>query len=117
MSSGSGADDQCCADALPDLTAREVCQVLREVTFERSVMAAVSCRALDETEAGTVVVDVEGWRITIYTDDNGPAYCEACVSPQGRRWSFEPGDRSGTDPLALLSTWEHATLGRLLKSL
>jgi hypothetical protein len=117
MSSGSHADDDRSVDALPALTAREVCQVLREVTFERCAMRAVSGLPLEETRASTVVVDVEGWRITLHTDANRPTYCEACVNPQGRRWSFKPGDRSGTDPVALLSTWECATLGRILQSL
>lgn len=44
-------------------------------------------------------------------------YCEQCVSPDGRHWSFDSGDRFGTDPVALLSTWEHQTLERMLKEL
>ncbi|WP_420875635.1 DUF7693 family protein [Pseudomonas poae] len=50
----------------------------------------------------------------------GPAvsldYCEACVIPDGRRWSFNSGDRLGTDSIALLSVREHQTLERLLKA-
>ncbi|MEN5033858.1 hypothetical protein [Pseudomonas sp. TWI929] len=71
------------------LTAREVGQVLREVVLGR--------------------------RITIYNDCDELDYCERCVSPEGRRWDFDPGDR--TDPIALLSTWEHQTLERMLKAL
>lgn len=117
MSSGLHAEDKPGCDHLPDLTAREVCQVLREVTFGRSAMNVAPRSPLDEADTGAVIVDVDGWRITIYSESDGLAYCAACVSPQGRRWSFEPGDRRGTDPIALLSTWEHATLDRLLKSL
>ena len=94
------------------LSAREVCQVLREVTFERRTMTKVS-----QTSLGSIVVSVEGWRISIYNDCDTLDYCDECVSPEGRRWSFDAGDRFGTDPIALLSTWEHQTLERLLKAL
>ncbi|WP_441344154.1 DUF7693 family protein [Pseudomonas prosekii] len=99
------------------LSAREVCQVLREVTFERRTMTKVSQTSWDETYAGHFVVSVEGWRISIYNDCDTLDYCEDCVSSDGRRWSFYAGDRFGTDPIALLSTWEHQTLERLLKTL
>ena len=100
-----------------ELSAREVCQVLREVTFERRTMTKVSQACWDEIYAGHFVVSVEGWRISIYNDCDTLDYCEECVSPEGRRWSFSAGDRFGTDPIALLSTWEHQTLERLLKAL
>lgn len=100
-----------------ELSAREVCQVLREVTFERRTMTKVSQASWGEIYAGHFVVSVEGWHISIYNDSNTLDYCEECVSPEGRRWSFDAGDRFGTDPIALLSTWEHQTLERLLKEL
>ena len=99
------------------LTAREVCHILREVTFERRVIAKAGDQSWDEIHAGLFVVIVDGWRITIYNDCDVLDYCEACVCPEGRRWSFDNGDRYGTDPIALLSTWEHGTLERLLKRL
>ncbi|MGU9839792.1 MULTISPECIES: DUF7693 family protein [Pseudomonas] len=39
------------------------------------------------------------------------------MSPDGLRWSFDSGDRYGTDPVALLSMWEHHTMERMLKYL
>lgn len=99
------------------LTAREVCQVLREVVFERRAMTKVGSQTWDEVYACHFVVDVGGWRITLYNDCDELDYCKECVSPDGRRWRFDPGDRFGTDPVALLSTWEHQTLERLLKAL
>jgi probable phosphoglycerate mutase len=99
------------------LSAREVCQVLREVTFERRTMTKLSQASWDEIYAGHFEVSVEGWRISIYNDCDTLDYCEECESPEGRRWSFDAGDRFGTDPIALLSTWEHQTLERLLKAL
>ncbi|WP_439865462.1 DUF7693 family protein [Pseudomonas antarctica] len=81
------------------------------------MMTKVSQASWDEIYAGYFVVSVEGWRISIYNDCDTLDYCEECVSPDGRRWSFDAGDRFGTDPIALLSTWEHQTLERLLKAL
>lgn len=100
-----------------ELLARDVCQVLREVTFERRTMTKVSQAPWDDIYGGHFVVSVEGWRISIYNDCGTLDYCEECVSPEGQRWSFGGGDRFGTDPIALLSTWEHQTLERLLKAL
>ncbi|WP_426111988.1 DUF7693 family protein [Pseudomonas sp. DSP3-2-2] len=104
-------------DAVPALTAREVCQVLCEVTFGRRVMSKLGAKAWDEVYACHFIVDVDGWRITLYNDCDTLDYCEECMSPDGRRWAFDPGDRFGTDPVALLSTWEHRALERFLKSL
>ena len=100
-----------------EVSAREVCQVLREVTFERRTMTKVGQASWSEIHAGHFVVSVEGWRISIYNDCGTLDYCKECISPDGRRWSFDSGDRFGTDPIALLSTWEHQTLERLLKEL
>lgn len=104
-------------DSSAALTAREVCHILREVTFERCVMAKGCDQSWGEIHTGLFVVVVDGWRITIYNDCDELGYCAECVSPDGRRWSFDNGDRYGTDPIALLSTWEHGTLEQLLKRL
>nr|WP_256344140.1 hypothetical protein [Pseudomonas sp. IPO3775] len=107
----------CPDEPTPALTAREVCQVLRDAIFGRRVMVRASAQTWDELYAGMFMVDVEGWSMTIFNDCDELDYCEACVSTDGRRWSFDSGDRYGTDPIALLSTWEHQTLERLLKAL
>ncbi|WJN48601.1 DUF7693 family protein [Pseudomonas asiatica] len=104
-------------ESSPHLTAREVSQVLREVTFGRRTMHKVGEQSWDEVYACHFIVDVEGWRLHLYNDCDTLDYCEEAVSPEGRRWAFDPGDRFGTDPVALLSTWEHQTFERLLKSL
>lgn len=110
-------DDESFENTQGLLTAREVCQVLREVTFERRTMTRIGTQSWDEVYACHFVVDVEGWRITLYNDCDELDYCEECYSPDGRRWCFDLGDRFGTDPVALLSTWEHQMLERLLKAL
>lgn len=99
------------------LSAREVSQVLREAIFGRSVMSKVSQQSWAHIHSGHFQVDVDGWRMSIYNDCDQLDYCEQCVSSDGRRWSFDSGDRFGTDPIALLSTWEHQTLEKLLKTL
>lgn len=109
---GSGSEN-----IAAELSAREVCQVLREVTFERRTITKVGHASWDEVYAGHFVVSVEGWHISIYNDCGTLDHCEECVSPEGRRWSFDSGNRFGTDPIALLSTWEHHTLEKLLKAL
>ena len=100
-----------------ELSAREVSQVLREVIFGRSVMSKVGQQSWAHVYSGHFQVDVDGWRMSIYNDCDQLDYCEQCVSPDGRRWSFDSGDRFGTDPIALLSTWEHQTLEQLLETL
>ena len=97
------------------LTARKVCQVLREVVLGRRTMTNVGNQSWEQLYACHFMVDVEGWRITIYNDCDELDYCDRCKSPDGRRWDFDPGDR--TDPIALLSLWEHERLQRMLKAL
>ena len=109
---GSGSEN-----TAAELSAREVSQVLREVIFGRSVMSKVGQQAWAHVYSGHFQIDVDGWRMSIYNDCDQLDYCEQCVSPDGRRWSFDSGDRFGTDPIALLSTWEHQTLEQLLKTL
>ncbi len=104
-------------DSTPPLTAREVCQLLREVTFERRTMAKVGDQTSHKMLACSVMVDIEGWLITLHYDHDQLDHCEECVSPEGQRWRFGPGARFGTDPVALLSTWEQQALERLVKAL
>lgn len=66
---------------------------------------------------GHFQINVDGWEITIYNDCDQLEYCEQGVSPESRCWSFDSRSRYGTDPIALLSTWEHQTLDQLLKPL
>jgi hypothetical protein len=107
--------DDCSDTSSTTLTAREVCQVLREVVLGRRTMTKVGTQSWEQVYACHFEVDVEGWRITIYNDCNELDYCERCVSPEGKCWGFDSGDR--TDPIALLSTWEHQSLERMLKAL
>lgn len=106
--------DNCDNEPLGTLTAREVYQVLREVVLGRRHMTKVGVQTWDEVYACHFVVDIEGWRITIYNDCDELDYCEQAVSPEGQRWDL--GSRDRTDPIALLSTWENQRLERMLKT-
>jgi hypothetical protein len=98
--------------ATAPIAARDVCQLLREVIFGRLAMVRIA-----GGEACRYVVDIDGWQISIHDDNGALDHCEACTRSDGRQWRFDVGDRFGTDPIALLSTWEHQTLERLLKAL
>ncbi|WP_145127513.1 hypothetical protein [Pseudomonas sp. URMO17WK12:I11] len=78
-------------------------------------MTKPGAQTWDEVYACHFEVDVEGWRISICNDCDELDYCEQAVSPDGQKWDFDPGTR--TDPIALLSTWEHQSLERMLKAL
>jgi hypothetical protein len=93
---------------LPPLTAREVYQQLRD--------AALCLRPLqrldEQTEPGLVQVDIEGWHLSLDIHGVRLRNCVCCHSADGR--VFDGGQRFGTDPVSLLSTWELAQIERLL---
>ncbi|MGJ7516732.1 DUF7693 family protein [Pseudomonas baetica] len=90
------------------LTAREVYQTLRD--------AALGVRPLkrlaEQPDSGPVRIEIDGWRLTLDVDDIHLRHCVHCLSPDGR--AFDGGQRYGTDPVSLLSTWELAQIERLL---
>lgn len=94
---------------MPALTAREVCQILRDAALEVRPL-----RRLDEPcETAQVRVDIEGWQLTLDFDGRHLHHCQHCRSPGGREGSLDAW-RFGTDPVSLLSTWELAQIERLL---
>jgi hypothetical protein len=93
---------------VPALTAREVYQQLRDVaqgirSFERLNVAS---------GPGQVTVDIEGWQLSLEVDAGHLRHCLHGQSPDGREYAFD--NRSGTDPVSLLSTWELAQIERRL---
>ncbi|MGE8144127.1 DUF7693 family protein [Pseudomonas frederiksbergensis] len=94
----------------PALTAREVCQVLRDAALgTRPFQRLGPPGASDQVE-----IDIEGWRLTLDLDDHRLRHCQRCQSPDGREGVFDSWQRYGTDPVSLLSTWELAQIERLL---
>ena len=93
---------------MPPLTAREVYQQLRDVA-----QGIRTLKRLDEHAVpGQVLVDVEGWRLTLEVEANQLRHCLHCLSAQGR--TLSGWQRYGTDPVSLLSTWELAQIERQL---
>lgn len=117
--SGSSAAQTLHAQTLPvqALSVREAYQILKDVAVGFRVMAKCGLQSWDEVYACHFEVEVDGWRFSIYNDCDTLDHCQWCASPDGRRWDYESAQRSGIDPVALMSAWEHATFERLLKSL
>jgi hypothetical protein len=92
------------------LTAREVCQRLRDAALE--VLAFKVCEA--PSASGLVAVDIEGWRLLLDFDGGRLHHCEYARDTDGREGALEGWQRYGTDPVSLLSTWELAQIERLL---
>jgi hypothetical protein len=94
----------------PALTAREVCQLLRD-----AALGIRPLQCLDKSCAcGHVKIDIEGWRLTLDLDGNHLRHCQSCQSPDGREGVLDTWQRYGTDPVSLLSTWEMAQIERLM---
>ncbi|WP_445674605.1 DUF7693 family protein [Pseudomonas japonica] len=74
-------------------------------------------QAWDDVYACQFCIEVDGRRLLISNDSDSLGYCHSCVAPDGRRWDFDSSQRFGTDPVGLMSIWEHASFERVLKTL
>lgn len=92
------------------LSAREVCQRLRDVAL--GVLSFKVCPA--PADAGLIAVDIEGWRLLLDVEGGRLHHCEFARSDDGQEGALESWQRYGTDPVSLLSTWELAQIERLL---
>ncbi|WP_445177847.1 DUF7693 family protein [Pseudomonas sp. McL0111] len=94
----------------PLLTAREVCQPLRDAAL------GVLALRLSETPAGAglVAVDIEGWCLVLDFEGGRLHHCESARCPDGREGALDSWQNYGTDPVSLLSTWELGQIERLL---
>ncbi|WP_122664663.1 DUF7693 family protein [Pseudomonas viridiflava] len=97
------------AKTTTDLTARDVYQLLKDIALETRTLHTVN------TRKGYINVEVDGWQLTLISEGNMLSYCEACQSPEGNLGTADHWQRYGTDPVKLLSIWEHEQLRRLLK--
>jgi hypothetical protein len=95
---------------MPPLTAREVCQLLRDAALDVRPLRRIH----EPSEPDRLQVDIEGWRLTLDFDGNRLHHCQHCLSPDGREGVLDTWQRYGTDPVSLLSTWELAQVERLL---
>ncbi|KIF60342.1 hypothetical protein [Pseudomonas fluorescens] len=99
------------------LTAREAYQVLRDIALGVRTMRRLGEKSWTEMYCSMMTVEVDGWVITFYNDCETLGYCDSCYSPDGRAYIFDSSQQFGTDPVELLSTWEHAQLEKLVSEL
>lgn len=101
----------------PPLTARETCQVLKDIALGVRPMRRSGDQARADRYCGPMTVESDGWMITFYLQGNTLDYCHSCISPDGQAYRFDSLQRYGTHPVELLSTWERSQLERLLLAL
>lgn len=102
---------------MPDLSAREVYQQLKDVALGVRMMQPVAAPLTTGKPAGLTPITIEGWALTLFIDGATLIHCETCTAPDGRVGSLDTWQRYGTNPVSLLSQWEAATLERLLSEL
>ncbi|MGP4958104.1 DUF7693 family protein [Pseudomonas helleri] len=96
------------------LTAREAYQILRDIALGVRSMRRLGEQSWAEIYCGLMTVETDGWVLTFYNDCDTLDYCDSCYSPEGRAYIFDSLQSYSTDPVELLSTWEHAQLEKLL---
>lgn len=101
----------------PPLTAREVCQVLRDIALGLRVMRRSDAPPISGLSSECTWVQADGWTLALCTAEGELISCPACQSSDGRCGSEETWQRYGTDPVHLLSTWELGQVRRLLIAL
>lgn len=94
------------------LTAREVCQRLRDAAL--GVLAFKVCEA--PAEAELIAVDIEGWYLLLDFAGGRLHHCEYARDGDGQEGALDSWQRYGTDPVSLLSTWELAQIEQLLSA-
>ncbi|RRW59762.1 hypothetical protein EGJ53_26740 [Pseudomonas fluorescens] len=93
------------------LSAREVCQRLREAAL--GVLGFEVCQVMSET--GLIAVDIDGWHLRLDFAEGHLHHCEYARNCAGDEAMLDTWQRYGTDPVSLLSTWELAQIERLLR--
>ncbi|WP_338523682.1 hypothetical protein NUH87_28820 [Pseudomonas batumici] len=99
------------------LTAREVYQVLKDVALGVRTLRRLSTQSWNEIHTGPMPVEVDGWTLTLFNDGDTLNYCDDATCPAGRVGTLDDWQRYGTNPVDLLSTWEHQQLQHTLANL
>lgn len=90
---------------------------MRDIALGVHTMRRLGKQSWAEIHCGQMTVEADGWVITFFNDGDRLDYCASCYSPDGRSYIFDSLQRYGTDPMELMSTWEHAQLEKLLDAL
>ncbi len=98
----------------PSLATREVYQILRDIALGIRNLQRVSEPSWTEIACGSMTVQADGWILTLRNEAGALDHLISCFSPDGRVYALNTHHHYGTDPVALMSTWEHAQLLRLL---
>ena len=91
--------------------------MLRDFILERRTVKRACARSWDEIFAGLLHIEVGVWHLVFFNDCCVLDYCDGCISPDGRCWSFASVGSDGIDPIFSLSTEERAALEQLLQQL
>jgi len=100
--------------ATPSLAPREVYQILRDIALGIRDLQRVSEPRWAEMACGSMTVQADRWMLTLCNEEGSLDHCIHCSSPDGRAYQFDTHHPYGTNPVSLMSTWEHAQLLRLL---
>ncbi|MDE1910303.1 MAG: hypothetical protein KGL60_28110 [Pseudomonas sp.] len=90
------------------VSTREAYQLLKDVALEVRTLKPVS--SSDEQ----MVVDIDGWQVTLSTCGTALECCLRCIAPDKRQGSLDTWQRYRTNPLDLMSLWERTQLQRLV---
>lgn len=80
-------------------------------------MMRSAIQSWNEIYHGLMLVEIDGWALTLFKDCDTLDYCEYCRSPDGRVGTLELWQCDGGDPVELLSALEREQLERLLAAL
>ena len=73
----------------PALTAREVYQVLKDVALGTRTMHRASQQTWNEIYNGLMIVEIDGWLLTLFNDGGTLDYCEDYRTHGGRVGTVE----------------------------
>lgn len=100
--------------AQPTLAAREVYQLLKDTALGLHGMHRAGSVGED---VGPVALSIDDWQITLLKSHDTLNHCETCTAPDGRTAAADNWQRFGTDPVSLLSNWEHGQLVKMIDAL
>ena len=90
-------------DTTPHLTAREVYQVLKDVSIGTRTIRRACRQSWSEIYHGLMPGEIDGWRLTLFNDCDSLEYCEDCKAPECRVGTLEIWQHYDADPVEIFS--------------
>lgn len=78
--------------------------MLTDVVLGKRIMTRSSIHSWNEIYHGLMLVEIDGWQLTLFNDCDTLGYCEYFRSPDGRVGTLELWVRDGVDPVDLPCT-------------